>query len=85
MEGTIRPGRDHCCQVTGATIDAMEARGLNGLGQGHGWQDHGEAAGQRDAAQFLSAYGPIGHHFQPRRPRLSAMAYRQEMKKRFQI
>jgi len=37
------------------------------------------------AQRFLSAYGPIAQHFRPRRHRLSAPAYRQEMKKRFQI
>jgi putative transposase len=36
------------------------------------------------AQRFLSAYGPIAQHFRPRRHRLSASAYRQEMRKRFQ-
>jgi len=36
------------------------------------------------AQQFLSAYGPISQHFRPRRHRLAALAYRQEMQKRFQ-
>src|SRR5262245_9147615 len=35
--------------------------------------------------RFLSAYGPIAQHFRPRRHRLSAPAYLQEMKKRFQL
>jgi putative transposase len=35
--------------------------------------------------RFLSAYGPITQHFRPRRHLYSAPAYRQEMKKRFQI
>jgi putative transposase len=35
------------------------------------------------AQRFLSAYGPIAHHFRPRRHLLSASAYRDEMKKRF--
>jgi putative transposase len=37
------------------------------------------------AQRFLSAYGPIAQHFRPRRHRLSAPAYRQEMRKRFQV
>ena len=37
------------------------------------------------AQRFLSAYGPIAQHFRPRRHRLAAPAYRQEMKKRFQL
>jgi putative transposase len=37
------------------------------------------------AQQFLSAYGPIAQHFRPRRHRFAAPAYREEMKKRFQI
>jgi putative transposase len=36
------------------------------------------------AQRFLSAYGPIAPHFRPRRPLLSAPAYRQEMRPRFQ-
>ena len=34
--------------------------------------------------RFLSAYGPIAHHFRPRRPLLSASAYRHEMRHRFE-
>jgi putative transposase len=34
------------------------------------------------AQRFLSAYGPIAQHFQPRRHRLSAPAYRQDIRKR---
>jgi putative transposase len=37
------------------------------------------------AQRFLAAYGPIAHHFCPRRHRLSASAYRQEMGQRFQV
>ncbi len=37
------------------------------------------------AQRFLSAYGPIAQHFRPRRHRLAAPAYRQEMRNRFQI
>src|SRR5215475_6705079 len=36
------------------------------------------------AQRFLSAYEPISQHFRPRRHRLSARAYRQEMRQRFQ-
>jgi putative transposase len=35
------------------------------------------------AQRFLSAYGPIAQHFRPRRHRLSASAYRHEMRQRF--
>ena len=35
------------------------------------------------AQRFLSASGPIAHHFRPRRHRLSASAYREEMHNRF--
>jgi putative transposase len=35
------------------------------------------------AQRFLAAYGPIAQHFRPRRHRLSAPEYRQEMGKRF--
>jgi putative transposase len=37
------------------------------------------------AQRFLSAYGLIAQHFRPRRHRFSAPAYRQELRKRFQI
>lgn len=36
------------------------------------------------AQRFLSAYGPIAQHFRPHRHRFSALAYRQEMRSRFQ-
>ncbi len=36
------------------------------------------------AQRFLSAYRPIASHFRPRRHRLPARAYRQEMTRRFQ-
>jgi putative transposase len=35
------------------------------------------------AQRFLAAYGPMAQHFRPRRHRLSAPEYRQEMRKRF--
>jgi putative transposase len=37
------------------------------------------------AQRFLSAYRPIAHHFRPRRPLLSAPAYRREMAQRFRL
>ena len=37
------------------------------------------------AQRFLSAYGPMAQHFRPRRHRLSAPAYRHEMRKRYQV
>jgi len=37
------------------------------------------------AQRFLAAYGPIAQHFRPRRHRLPALEYRQEMAQRFQI
>jgi len=37
------------------------------------------------AQRFLSADGLIAQHFRPRRHRLSALAYRQEMRHRFDI
>jgi putative transposase len=36
------------------------------------------------AQRFLSAYGPIAQHFRPRRHRLPALEYRQQMAQRFQ-
>jgi putative transposase len=36
------------------------------------------------AQRFLAAYGPIAQHFRPRRHLLSAPAYRQEMRQRFE-
>jgi putative transposase len=36
------------------------------------------------AQRFLAAYGPICQHFRPRRHLLSASAYRQEMRQRFE-
>jgi putative transposase len=37
------------------------------------------------AQRFLATYSPIAQHFRPRRHRLSAPAYRQEMAQRFQL
>jgi putative transposase len=37
------------------------------------------------AQRFLAAYGPIAQHFRPRRHRLSAPEYRQEMQQRYQV
>jgi putative transposase len=36
------------------------------------------------ARRFLSAYGPISQHFRPRRPRLPAPEYRQQLAHQFQ-
>jgi putative transposase len=36
------------------------------------------------AQRFLSAYGPIAQHFRPRRHRLPAPEYRQQMARQFQ-
>jgi putative transposase len=36
------------------------------------------------AQRFLAAYGPIAQHFRPHRHRYSALAYRQEMRQRFE-
>jgi putative transposase len=41
-----------------------------------------KSAGQ--AQRFVAVYGPIAQHFRPRRHRLSAPLYRQEMRKRFE-
>ncbi len=37
------------------------------------------------AQRFLSAYGPIAQHFRPRRHRVAAPLYRQELRTRFQV
>jgi putative transposase len=37
------------------------------------------------AQRFLATYGPIAQHFRPRRHRLSAREYRQEMQQRCQV
>jgi putative transposase len=37
------------------------------------------------AQRFLAAYGPIAQHFRPRRHRLAAAAYRQELQNRFKL
>jgi putative transposase len=37
------------------------------------------------AQSFLAAYGPIAQHFRPHRHRFAALAYRQELQKRFQL
>jgi putative transposase len=36
------------------------------------------------AQRFLAAYGPIAQHFRPRQHRVTAPAYRQELRERFQ-
>src|SRR2546423_12978960 len=42
-----------------------------------------KSAGQ--AQRFLSAFGPISGHFQPRRQRLRAQEYRATLQSRFQV
>jgi putative transposase len=37
------------------------------------------------AQRFLAAYGPIARHFRPRRHRMSAPEYRQEIQQRYQV
>ena len=37
------------------------------------------------AQRFLAAYGPIAQHCRPRRHRFAASAYRQALKKTFQL
>jgi putative transposase len=44
----------------------------------HGFKSPGHAQ------RFLAAYGLIAQHFRPRRHRLSAPAYRQELQRRFE-
>jgi hypothetical protein len=46
MGGTKRAGRHQRGAVAREARDTMEARGLDGLGQGHRRQDGGEPAGQ---------------------------------------
>ena len=46
MRSATRPGRHHRGAVTGEPSDAMEARGLDGVGQRHRRQDRGESPGQ---------------------------------------
>jgi hypothetical protein len=45
--GATRAGRDPRRAVAGQAGDAVEARGLNGLGKGHRRQDRGELARQQ--------------------------------------
>jgi hypothetical protein len=50
MQGAARAGRDQGRAVARAASDTMDARGINGLSQGHGWQDGGESPGQHRRA-----------------------------------
>jgi hypothetical protein len=49
--GATRPGRDHRRAGTGEASDTADARGLNGLSQGHGWQAGGESPRQHRRAR----------------------------------
>jgi hypothetical protein len=51
MGGAKRPGRDQSRAVAREAGDAMDTRGLNGFGQGHGRQDDGEPPGQHRRAR----------------------------------
>jgi len=42
MGGATRAGRDQCGAVAGEASDTMDTRVLNGLREGHRWQDGGE-------------------------------------------
>jgi transposase-like protein len=69
--------------IDGSEVNAAAIRGYN---TEHGTvivfrQEPFKSAGQ--AQRFLAAYGTIAQHFRPRRHRLSAPAYRQEMRQRF--
>src|SRR5262245_26029444 len=46
MRGAERSGRDQGGAIAGEAGDAVEAGGLNGLGEGHRREDGGEPAGQ---------------------------------------
>jgi hypothetical protein len=46
MGGATQAGRHHRRAGARETRDAMDARGLNGLSQGHGRRDHGESPSQ---------------------------------------
>jgi hypothetical protein len=50
-----RAGRDPRRAVAGEADDVVDLRGLNGLGEGHGRQDSGEAAGQPRLARSRGA------------------------------
>jgi hypothetical protein len=49
--GATRAGRDPRRAVPGAAGDAVDARGLKGLGEGHRRQDGGEPPGQHRLAR----------------------------------
>jgi hypothetical protein len=51
VRGATRPGRDQRGALAGEARDAIDARGLNGLSQGHGGQDGGEPPGQGGRAR----------------------------------
>jgi hypothetical protein len=45
MRSAKRLGRDHRRSGADEAHDVIDARGLNGLGEGHRWEDGGEAPG----------------------------------------
>jgi hypothetical protein len=51
MRGATGARRDPGQAVTGAAGDTRDARGVDGLGEGHGRQDRGEPAGQHRLAR----------------------------------
>jgi hypothetical protein len=51
MAGATRPGRDQGRAAAGEAGDAVDTRGFNGLGQGHGRQNRGEPPGQHRLAR----------------------------------
>ena len=46
VRGAERPRGDERRALAGEAGDAMDARGVEGFGEGHGRQDDGESAGQ---------------------------------------
>jgi hypothetical protein len=46
MRGTKRGGRDQGGERAGEACHPVDARGLDGFSQGHGWQNGGESWGQ---------------------------------------
>jgi hypothetical protein len=49
--GAERAGRDPRRPVPGKASDAMDAGGVEGFGEGHGWQNGGEPPGQHGRAR----------------------------------
>jgi hypothetical protein len=51
MRGATRPARDHRRPAAREPGNAVDARGLKGLGRGHGWQDGREPLRQHRRAR----------------------------------